>query len=326
MKKSIIALGVVAMATLLLACNKQNPTIEKTPMTISAAIEEPDGGDATKISFDRETNQVTWADGDVVRVFAPLKSDLRPASGNGRLNTFNVTSISLDGKTASFVADEVHDWEDAGQARAIYGAVYGADVFGSYQGVQARTGGGDAYMLTATLGSFQRYSSANNPIKQLLFMTSQTVNISGTDYSPLQDLRFHHKTAIVKIPVKNTGGSITLKDIEITGNKINGEYYGPWVNYTTYTPFIGGDLSSEASSGNRTTLFSISSTLNSTLRYYYIVIWPGTTTAGNFKIKLRDSSDNTKTFTYNGGDFTAEAGHVYKFPVIDWNAKALDSL
>lgn len=320
MKKTVYAIYMIALAGMLAGCNKDNSVAEKTPLTICASISNSVDED-TKTTFNTTNYQVTWTDGDKIKIFAPLKSaSFRPFS------TFNINEITDGGKKATFTDASGNEWENAGDAVAFYGKAY---VEGK-GGLSARTGGSSAYFPTFTYPESQNYTDGN-PDTGLLLMTSNKVNINGTDYTPFQNLTFSHRSAIVKIPVKNTNGSsVTLKSIQISASAascaLRGEMYGYVVNKASFDNMESSwrwVVDQDTNAANKTvTLNNINVALTSSAQDYYIVIAPAKdgSTQGAITVTLTDSGENSKAFTFSTS-LTAVAGKVYSFPVIDWGSK-----
>ena len=246
------------------------------------------------------------------------KAELRGASSTTRYNQFNIDVIAAGGKSATFTAAESKDWSNAGDAVAFYGQLWD-----SFYGFRTRDGGSSSNFPVFTIPSGQSYN-AGNPNTKLLLMISNKFTITGTDYTPLDNLKFTHKTSIIKIPMKNTGTAATLKRISVTAasTSLIGEMYGYGVNTSDYTSmsigwgFVAGE---ESKAANKTvTMTGINTAMTSTAKDYYLVVWPGA--HGALTVTLTDSGDETKTFTYTAG-LTSVAGTVYQFPVIDWASK-----
>ena len=317
MKKIALVLSIAAIAGLLVACNKQNPTQELSPMTISATIDEA-ADDATKTDFNPANCHVTWRADDYLYVFAPYKAEFRPAgygSGTVGFQRFNVTSRSNENKNAEFTAKDAHDWTDAKAAVAFY----------ARENIQAYFGGTNQYFVRLVYPSTQAYNIDNNPRKQLLYMRSDKVYITGADFTPLQNLSFRHLTSIVKIPVIDSGNNgVTLSSIrlDVTGTAICGIWYGFSVSKTTYdnmdTSFGWGSGEDKATGNKHVTLTGIDTEMTSTIKNFYIVIAPGT--HGTLTVTLTPSAGDAKVFTYSGA-FGTDPGKVYNFPVINWSAK-----
>ena len=315
MKKIALVLSIAAIAGLLVACNKQNPTQELSPLTIAATIDEA-ADDATKTDFNPANCHVTWRADDYLYVFAPYKAEFRPdgyGSGTVGFQRFNVSARSNENKNAEFTAQVVHDWTDAKAAVAFY----------ARENIQAYFGGTNQYFVRLVYPSTQTYNNANNPRKELLYMKSNKVYITGSDFTPLQNLSFRHLTSIVKIPVMDSGDNgVTLSSIrlDVTGTSIAGIWFGHSVSKDTYdnmndTFYWAGDQGSLVEN-KHVTLTGINTEMTSAVTDYYIVIAPGN--HGKLTVTLTPSSGPAKVFTYKG-DFNTVSGCVYNFPVIDWN-------
>jgi len=319
MKKTVFVLSIAMLAGLLVACNKQNSAVEKTPITIGASILDAEE-DATKVDFDKSTYKLTWENSDAIRVYAPYKEELRTRN----LNTFNIntTSISADRKSANFKEATPHDWTDAGDAVAFCGA----------NTLRAVAGGTNAYFIQVTWPETQTYSSANNPDKGLLYMASQKVTIVGDDITPLKTLQFRPLSAIIKIPVKDSNNSgKTLYSITVgNGGTVNtltlkGSLMGWTVSRDTYAPikdsFYWIASSQNDPANKEVTLTDINTAMNSSVKDYYIVV-PFSTSGGvgaTLTVTLTPTEGAAKVFTYSNAVKQIQAGYVYNFPVIDWS-------
>lgn len=317
MKKIALVLSIAAIAGLLVACNKQNPTQELSPLTIAATIDEA-ADDATKTDFNPANCHVTWREDDYIYVFAPYKEEFRPAgygSGTVGFQRFNVSSRSNENKNAEFTAQVTHDWTDAKAAVAFY----------ARENIQAYFGGSNQYFVRLAYPSTQTYNIANNPRKELLYMRSNKVYITGNDFTPLQNLSFRHLTSIVKIPVidsNNNGVTLSSIGLDVTGTSIAGIWFGYSVPKDTYdnmnASFSWASGENSAARNKHVTLTGIDTEMTSTIKNYYIVIAPGA--HGALTVTLTPSAGAAKVFTYSG-DFSTDSGSVYNFPVIDWSAK-----
>lgn len=325
MKKIVITIQVITVIAILAACNKENVSLTNTEsMKITASI---DNSDITKVGIattDDEINgtkELTWVSDDKIAIWTLYKSELRPTN-SGDFQIFNIdpSTISIDGKNADFTeaASPGKDWSNAGYCLAFYGKISSTD------GWKARLNGGDGGNSNALELFFadQDYSEGNpNPNK--LFMKSAVFYIDGTEYSGLNNITFNPIVSLVKVPVKNTGASATLKQITLSGSE--GYFKGGWAGhrvkknegYEGMEPTRWGYLENGAADVKMT----INQSMSSTVSYYYIIVPPYN--HGTLTVTLTDSENNDKTFTLSSDNFTTVAGKIHRLPVLDWNSKAL---
>lgn len=345
MKKTLLY-SLLCTAVCLLACNKfENvSSVIDQPMTVRASMNTSDT-DVTKTSLNMSTLELTWAEGDNIRVFSDC---MDPSSNYGTYwdneCIFTIDNEDAGKKTASFTYSNalstISDLSWAGVNRFV--AYYpGKRVSEKAQTILYNSWGSDKFTyIKVSLPHDQIYYSAGGPDPKLLAMRAE-----WTD-DP-KDLEFKHLFCILRLPVYNTSGSdVHLNGIRFekeandelaepkkyfrqpTGNVYRDERYkkADSDNTTTQANWYtvngqGYDYAMVYSGGISTNPLSTNSDSPS---YFYLVVnenyGEGSAKSyGHIKITIIPTEGSNKSFTLDREVSDLRAGYMYTLPAINWH-------
>lgn len=345
MKKTLLY-SLLCTAVCLLACNKfENvSSVIDQPMTVRASMNTSDT-DVTKTSLNMSTLELTWAEGDNIRVFSDC---MDPSSNYGTYwdneCIFTIDNEDAGKKTASFTYSNalstISDLSWDGVNRFV--AYYPGSIASGKAQVRLNSTWGSANFayIKVSLPSDQTYYSAGGPDPKLLAMRAE-----WTD-NP-KELDFKHLFCILRLPVYNTSGSpVYLKGIRFD-KEANDEGAVPkklfrqpsgyvyrdsrykkadGVNTDTQADWItvngqGKDYVQVYQGGISTNPLSTDSESPS---YFYLVVNEnygegGAKSYGHIRITITPTEGAAKSFTFNSEVSDLSAGHMYTLPAIDWN-------
>lgn len=228
MKKSVILLGLAAMASAFTGCSKDvdagvSGNVDNMPAAQSGVLVANVPGGETRLALGEDGVSTTWSEGDRIGLYS--------ATPANKLIAFDIMSENVGSSSATFVVNDLDAiaWDQAtllaesapvsldNQVVAIY----------PYDGALVESPMGDyAQMLRVggTIPSTQNYveNSFDPAAMPMIAMTTRTEGTTGPD--TFDPMTFVHLGAMLKLPLTSPE-AVTLDKIVVSGPLMAGTAY-----------------------------------------------------------------------------------------------------